>query len=114
MLELNLLGFQIILKFKCIVFIYNPTAPLTVKAQVYITGTGGVAHAYPSYGNHLLYRNRRLTVWNEFHEIATSSDLLSSNSLDASCHTFGPHWHTLRDRSCVDRLSLPCESRRRN
>ena len=45
MLELNLLGFQIILKFKWIVFIYNPTAPLTVKAQVYITGTGGVAHA---------------------------------------------------------------------
>ena len=24
----------------------KPTAPLTVKAQVYITGTGGVAHAY--------------------------------------------------------------------
>ena len=44
MLELNLLGFQIILKFKWIVFIYNPTAYLTIKAQVYITAIGGVAH----------------------------------------------------------------------
>jgi len=86
----------------------------TVKAQVYTTDTGGVAHAYPSSGNHLLYRNRRLTVWNEFHEIATSSDPLSSHSLDTSCHTFGPHWHTLRDRSCVDRLSSPCDSIHRN
>jgi len=71
MLELNLLGFQIILKFKWIVFIYNPTAHLTVKAQVYITGIGGVAHAYPSYGNHLLYRNKQLTIWNEFYKMAT-------------------------------------------
>jgi predicted ATPase len=55
MLELNLLGFQIILKFKWIVFIYNPTAHLTVKAQVYITTIGGVAHAYPSSVNHFLY-----------------------------------------------------------
>jgi hypothetical protein len=47
MLELNLLGFQIILKFKWIVFIYNLTAHLTVKAQVYITAIGGMAHAYP-------------------------------------------------------------------
>ena len=92
----------------------TPTAHLTVKAQVYITGIGGVAHAYPSYGNHLLYRNRQLTVWSEFHEIATSSEPMSSHSLDTSCHTFGPHWHTSRDRSCVDRLSSPCESIRRN
>ena len=26
----------------------TPTAHLTVKAQVYITGIGGVAHAYPA------------------------------------------------------------------
>ena len=87
---------------------------LTVKAHVYITAIGGVAHAYPPSGNHLLYRNRLLTVWNEFDELATSSGLLSSHLLDTSCHTFGPHWHTLRDRLCVDRLSSPCESIRRN
>ena len=92
----------------------TPTAHLTVKAQVYITGIGGVAHAYPSYGNHLLYRNKLLTLWNEFDELATSSEPMSSHPLDTSCHTFGPHWHTSRDRSCVDRLSSPCESIRRN
>ena len=41
-------------------------------------------------------------------------DLSVVTHLDTSCHTFGPHWHTLRDRSCVDRLSSPCESVCRN
>ena len=41
-------------------------------------------------------------------------DLSVVTHLDTSCHTFGPHWHTPIDRSCVDRLSSPCESIRRN
>ena len=71
--------------FKC-----DPQPP-TVKAQVYITGIGGVAHAYPSSGNHLLYRNRQLTVWNEFHELATSTDLLSSLVYHLSTFNTLPH-----------------------
>ena len=34
--------------------------------------------------------------------------------LDTSCHTFGPHWHTSRIRSCIDRQSPPCDFLRRN
>ena len=30
------------------ILVNTPTAPLTVKAQVYIMGTGGVAHACPA------------------------------------------------------------------
>jgi hypothetical protein len=87
----------------------KPPAHLTVKAQVYATGKGAVAHAYLSSDNQLLYRNRLLTVWNEFHEIATSSEPLLSHLLGTSCHTFGPHWYTIMDGSCIDRLSSPCE-----
>ena len=69
----------------------TPPAHLTVKAQVYITDTGGVAHAYPSSGNHLLYRNRLLTIWNEFYGIATSTDLLSSLVYHLSTFNTLPH-----------------------
>ena len=30
-------------------------------------------------------------------------DLSVVTHLDTSCHTFGPHWHTSRVRSCIDR-----------
>jgi len=83
---------------------------LTVKAQLYITRIGAVAHAYPSSGNHLLCRNKRLTILSEFHEIVKSSGLMSSHSLDK----FGPHWHTSGDKSCVDSLFSPCDSTLRN
>ena len=53
------------------ILVNTHTTHLTVKAQVYITGTGGVAHAYPLCANHLLYRNKQLTVWNEFYKMAT-------------------------------------------
>ena len=92
----------------------TPPAHITVKAQVYITGIGGVAHAYPLCGNHLSYRNRLLTIWNEFYEIATLNGLLSPHLLDTFCQTFGQHWHIIMDGSCVDRLSSSCESIRRN
>ena len=49
----------------------TPTAYLTVKAQVYITCIWCMAHAYPSSGNYVLYRNKRLTIWNEFYKMAT-------------------------------------------
>ena len=74
----------------------------------------GVAHAFPPSANHLLYRKKLLTIWNEFHEIATSSGFLSSYSLETSCHAFGLYWHMLRNRSCIDRLPSPCESIGRN
>ena len=73
-----------------------------------------MAYAYPLCGKHLLYRNRLLTIWSEFNEIATLKGLLSSNLLDIFCHTFGPHWHIIMDGWCVDRLSSPCESICRN
>ena len=65
----------------------TPLARLAVEDQIYITSIGIVAHAYHSSGNHLLYLNRLLTIWNELHEIATSIGLLSSHSLDTSCRT---------------------------
>ena len=49
----------------------NRSCDATVKAQVYTTGIGGVAHAYPLCANHLLYRNKQLTIWNEFYKMAT-------------------------------------------
>jgi len=87
---------------------------LAVKDQLYIPGIEGVVHAYPSSGNHLSYRNKRLTILSEFHEIATSSGLISSHSLDTICYTFGPHLHTSGDKSCVDSLFSPDASRLRN
>ena len=36
--------------------IHSKTHP-TGKAQVYITGIGGVAHAVPLNGNHILYQS---------------------------------------------------------
>ena len=42
------------------------------------------------------------------------SNLSVVTHLDTSCHTFGPHWHTSRDRSWIDRQSLPCVLTRRN
>ena len=53
------------------ILVNTPPSHLTVKAPVYITAIGGVAHAYPSSGNHLLYRNKQLTIWNEFYKMAT-------------------------------------------
>ena len=69
----------------------KPITHLTFKAQVYITGIGGVAHTHPLCGNHLLYRNRLLIIWNEFHELATSSDLLSSLVYHLSTFNTLPH-----------------------
>ena len=44
---------------------------LTGKAQVYITGIGGVAHAVPLNGNHILYISLWFPVQLYFPEIAT-------------------------------------------
>ena len=54
------------------------------------------------------------TVQKRFSLRAALKIFLSSHSLDTSCHTFGPHWHTSRPRSCIDRQSLPCVLTRRN
>ena len=41
-------------------------------------------------------------------------DLSVVTHLDTSWHTFGPHWHTSRLRSCIDRQSPQCVLTRRN
>ena len=42
----------------------------TGKAQVYITDIGGMAHAVPLNGNHLLYQSLSFTVQSCFPEAA--------------------------------------------
>mgnify|MGYP000002085300 FL=1 len=50
-----------------------------------------MAHAYPLCANHLLYRNKQLTIWNEFYEITTLTDLLSSLVYHLSTFNTLPH-----------------------
>ncbi len=66
-----------------------------------------MAHAHPPSGKYLLYRNRLLTIRNKFHEIATSSDLLSSEPLD----TFGPQRVTHRSTLVIPRALTGSNSR---
>ena len=54
------------------------------------------------------------TVQKRFFPSAALEIFLSFHPLDTSCHTFGPHWHTSRVTSCIDRQSPPCVLTRRN